>query len=50
MGITHDLPKLIPGVEMGVGVNATTYSLPPAIKPYYGDRPHGVDIYLRLRL
>lgn len=50
MGITHDLPKLIPGVEMGIGVNATTYSLPAAIKPYYGDRPHGVDVYLRLRL
>jgi hypothetical protein len=50
MGITHDLPKLIPGVETGIGVNATTYSLPGAIKPYYGDRPHGVNIYLRLRL
>jgi hypothetical protein len=50
MGVTHDLPKLIPGVETGIGVNATTYSLPSAIKPYYGDRPHGVDVFLRLRL
>jgi hypothetical protein len=50
MGITHDLPKLIPGVETGIGINATAYTLPAAIKPYYGDRPHGFNIYLRLRL
>jgi hypothetical protein len=48
-GLTHDLPRLIPGVETGIGANATTYSLPAAIKPYYGDRPFGVDVYLRLR-
>jgi hypothetical protein len=37
-------------VETGIGGNITTYSLPGAIKPYYGDHPLGFDFYLRLRL
>lgn len=49
-GLTHDLPRLIHGVETGIGANATTYSLPGAIKPYYGDRPWGLNVFLRLRL
>jgi hypothetical protein len=49
-GFTHDLPKLIPGVEAGIGANVSAYGLPSAIKPYYGDRPLGVNIFLRLRL
>jgi hypothetical protein len=28
----------------------TAYPLPSAIKPYYGDRPWGVNVYVRLRL
>jgi hypothetical protein len=37
-------------VETGVGANITAYTLPPAIKPYYGDYPWGVSVYVRFRL
>ena len=37
-------------VETGIGANATAYVLPSAIKPYYGDHPWGVNLFLRLRL
>jgi hypothetical protein len=37
-------------IETGVGANASVYTLPAAIKPYYGDRPWGVNIFLRFRL
>jgi hypothetical protein len=37
-------------VEIGVGANFTAYSLPEAIKPYYGEHPVGGNIYLRFRL
>ena len=49
-GVTHDLPPVIPGVEAGIGANATTYTLPAALHPYYGSRPFGVDVFLRFRL
>jgi hypothetical protein len=48
-GYTRDIP-LFKDVETGIGANATAYTLPAAIKPYYGDRPWGVNVYLRLRL
>jgi hypothetical protein len=48
-GMTHDLPRLIPSIETGIGANVTTYTLPEAIKPYYGGRPFGVNMFLRLR-
>jgi hypothetical protein len=48
-GYTRDIP-LFKDVETGIGANATAYTLPTAIKPYYGDRPWGVNVYLRLRL
>lgn len=37
-------------VEAGLGANVTTYTLPAAIQPYYGSRPWGVNVFLRLRL
>jgi len=37
-------------IETGIGANASVYTLPPAIKPYYGDRPWGVNVFLRVRL
>jgi hypothetical protein len=37
-------------IETGIGANASIYTLPAAIKPYYGDRPWGVNVFLRLRL
>lgn len=37
-------------LALAVGANFSTYSLPAQIKPYYGDRPAGVNMYLRVRL
>jgi hypothetical protein len=48
-GYTRDI-DLFKDVETGIGANATAYTLPSAIKPYYGDRPWGVNVYLRLRI
>ena len=48
-GFTHDLGTFH-GIETGVGANVTTYVIPPAIRPYYGDHPAGVNLYLRFRL
>lgn len=47
-----DLPSnvLFHNVETGIGANFTIYSLPDAIKPYYGNRPAGGNIFLRFRV
>lgn len=37
-------------VETGIGFNVQAYSLPQAIKPYYGDHPMGGNVFLRFRL
>jgi hypothetical protein len=37
-------------IEAGIGANASVYTLPAATKPYYGDRPWGVNVVLRIRL
>jgi hypothetical protein len=37
-------------LQTGVGANIELYSLPSAIKPYYGDRPVGGNIFIRFRL
>jgi hypothetical protein len=49
-GLTHDLPRIVRGLENGIGANITAYSLPQAIKPFYGTHPFAVNVYLRLRL
>jgi hypothetical protein len=49
IGYTRDV-DLFRNVESGIGADFTTYSLPAAIKPYYGNRPFGVNIFIRLRL
>ncbi|HLK63863.1 MAG TPA: hypothetical protein VKU19_10520 [Bryobacteraceae bacterium] len=36
--------------QAGIGANITTYSMPDPIRPYYGDHPIGVTMYLRFRL
>ena len=36
--------------ETGVGANFTAYGVPTAIQPYYGERPLGVNLYVRVRL
>ena len=49
IGYTRDI-DIFPGIETGIGFNIETYSLPIAIKPYYGDHPAGGNIFLRIRL
>jgi len=49
LGYTRDV-ALFRFVETGVGANFTTYSLPDAIKPYYGSRPLGGNLFVRFRL
>jgi hypothetical protein len=49
IGYTRDF-ELFQNVETGIGANFVAYSLPQAIKPFYGDRPVGVNIFLRFRL
>jgi hypothetical protein len=48
-GYTRDIGNL-KYLETGIGANLTAYTLPASLKPYYGDRPWGVNLYLRLRL
>jgi hypothetical protein len=36
--------------DTGIGVNFSTYSLPAAIKPYYGEHPAGGNVFIRFRL
>ena len=48
-GYTRDIGT-VKDIESGVGANLTAYSLPPSIKPFYGDHPWGVNMYLRFRL
>ena len=48
-GYTRDL-AVGRGVEAGVGANVSAYRVPAAIQPYYGERPWGWNIYLRVRL
>lgn len=49
LGYTRDLFTWH-GAETGLGGNISLYGIPDAIKPYYGDHPLGVNIYLRIRL
>ena len=48
-GYTRDI-AVFKSLETGIGVNVEAYSLPSAIKPYYGDRPIGGNVFIRLRL
>lgn len=48
-GYTRDI-GVFHNIETGVGVNVEAYSLPAAIKPYYGDHPLGGNIFVRFRL
>jgi len=49
IGYTRDV-DLFRHVETGIGANFTAYSLPDAIKPYYGERPVGGNVFIRFRL
>jgi hypothetical protein len=37
-------------MQTGIGFNLQAYSLPQAIKPYYGEHPIGGNVFLRFRL
>jgi hypothetical protein len=49
LGYTRDI-DLFRYVETGIGANFTAYSLPDAIKPYYGAHAVGGNIFVRFRL
>ena len=49
IGYTRDI-NLFRFVETGIGANFSSYSLPDAIKPYYGGHPIGGNIFVRFRL
>ena len=48
-GYTRDIAT-VRALEAGIGANVTAYSIPSAIKPYYGDHPWGVNVFMRFRL
>lgn len=48
-GYTRDI-DLFRHIQTGVGANFSAYSLPDAIKGYYGNHPLGGNIFVRLRL
>jgi len=49
IGYTRDV-DIFRNVETGIGANVEAYSLPGAIKPYYGDHPIGGNVFIRVRL
>jgi hypothetical protein len=49
LGYTRDV-SIFSRVETGIGANFSFYSLPGAIKPYYGNHPVGGNIYIRFRV
>jgi hypothetical protein len=48
-GYTRDIANL-KDVQAGLGANITAYAIPGALGATYGERPWGVNVYLRLRL
>jgi len=49
LGYTRDI-GVFGGVETGIGANFSAYTLPSALRPYYGNRPAGANVFLRFRL
>jgi len=49
VGYARDI-DLFRSVETGIGFNFSTYTLPSAIQPYYGSRPVGGNMFVRVRL
>jgi hypothetical protein len=37
-------------LQTGIGANATAYTFDSALKPFYGDHPWGVNVFIRFRL
>ena len=49
LGYERELPVGLSWLNLGLGVQATTYGLPPQLKTVYGARPSTVVVFLRLR-
>jgi hypothetical protein len=49
LGYTRDV-DLARHLQSGIGLNVTAYAIDSALKPYYGARPWGVNVYVRFRL
>jgi hypothetical protein len=49
IGYTRDIP-IFQHLQTGIGFNFSTYSLPGAIRPFYGDHPVGGNVFIRFRL
>lgn len=48
-GYTRDI-SLLRNLQSGIGANFTVYQIAGDLKPYYGNRPYGVNVFLRFRL
>jgi len=48
-GYERELPVRLSWLNVGLGAQFTTYTMPAAFKPVYGDRPTTVAFFLRLR-
>jgi len=49
VGYTRDF-YLVPRIATGLGANFTTYDMPAALHPYYGERPVALVVFLRFKL
>jgi hypothetical protein len=49
IGYTRDF-YFLPRIATGLGANFTTYSMPGALAPYYGQRPVAGMVFLRFKL
>jgi len=49
VGYERDFPIGISSLNLGLGVQATTYRLPEEFRAVYGSRPAGVSVFLHLR-
>jgi hypothetical protein len=49
VGYTRDL-FAFHNAETGLGANISFYGIPDVLKPYYGEHPMGVNLFVRIRL
>lgn len=49
IGYTRDI-GVFHNLQTGIGANFTSYSMPDAIRPAYGNHPIGVSVFARFRL
>ncbi len=50
VGYSREIGTALRLIDTAIGANTTFYGLPGEITPYYGKRPWGLDVFLRLRL